>query len=145
MSDTVLQKNLYKFIKERNIQITELERKAELKKNSVYNIIKGISRKPSAEILQTIADTLGVSIKDLYNPNIKVNDYLGQDDYILFQKILPEIIKTIKKLNLVVSETEFSQTLNEVFNYYRPTPDESIDNKIIEWILYQRVQEKYSI
>ncbi|HJD65821.1 MAG TPA: helix-turn-helix transcriptional regulator [Rickettsia endosymbiont of Bembidion nr. Transversale] len=121
MSDTVLQKNLYKFIKERNIQITELERKAELKKNSVYNIIKGISRKPSAEILQTIADTLGVSIKDLYNPNIKVNDYLGQDDYILFQKILPEIIKTIKKLNLVVSETEFSQTLNEVFNYYRPT------------------------
>ncbi|ASX28171.1 transcriptional regulator [Rickettsia sp. MEAM1 (Bemisia tabaci)] len=145
MSDTVLQKNLYKFIKERNIQITELERKAELKKNSVYNIIKGISRKPSAEILQTIADTLGVLIKDLYNPNIKVNDYLGQDDYILFQKILPEIIKTIKKLNLVVSETEFSQTLNEVFNYYRPTPDESIDNKIIEWILHQRVQEKYSI
>ncbi|WP_342169932.1 helix-turn-helix transcriptional regulator [Rickettsia endosymbiont of Seladonia tumulorum] len=108
MSDTVLQKNLYKFIKERNIQITELERKAELKKNSVYNIIKGISRKPSAEILQTIADTLGVSIKDLYNPNIKVNDYLGQYYYILFQKILPEIIKTIKKLNLVVSETEFS-------------------------------------
>ncbi|MGI4753285.1 MAG: helix-turn-helix domain-containing protein [Janthinobacterium lividum] len=145
MSHTVLQKNLYKFIKERNIQITELERKAVLKKNSVYNIIKGISRKPSAEILQTIADTLGVSIKDLYNPNIKVNDYLGQDDYILFQKILPEIIKTIKKLNLVVSETEFSQTLNEVFNYYRPTPDESIDNKIIEWILHQRVQEKYSI
>ena len=145
MSDTVLQKNLYKFIKERNIQITELERKAELKKNSVYNIVKGISRKPSAEILQTIADTLGVSIKDLYSPNIKVNDYLGQDDYILFQKILPEIIKTIKKLNLVVSETEFSQTLNEVFNYYRPTPDESIDNKIIAWILHQRVQEKYSI
>lgn len=145
MLDTLLQKNLYKFIKERNIQITELERKAELKKNSVYNIIKGISRKPSAEILQTIADTLGVSIKDLYNPIIKVNDYLGQDDYILFQKILPEIIKTIKKLNLVVSETEFSQTLNEVFNYYRHTPDESIDNKIIEWILHQRVQEKYSI
>ncbi|HJD61143.1 MAG TPA: hypothetical protein LFV90_03155 [Rickettsia endosymbiont of Columbicola hoogstraali] len=58
---------------------------------------------------------------------------------------MPEIIKTIKKLNLVVSETEFAQTLNEVFNYYRPTPDESIDSEVVEWILHQRVQEKYSI
>jgi len=145
MSDTVLQKNLYKFIKERNIQITELERKAKLKKNSVYNIVKGISRKPSAEILQTIADTLGVSIKDLYDPNIKVNDYLNEDDYSLLEKILPEIIKTINKLNLVVSEIEFSQVLSEVFRYYRPVSDEIIKNEVIEWILQQRVQEKYSV
>jgi|GEM_PF-1410209 len=143
MLDTILQTNLYKFIRERNIQITELERKASLKKNSVYNIIKGISKKPSAEILQTIADTLGVSIKDLYDPNTKTNDYLNKDDYNLLEKILPEITKTIDKLNLVVSEIEFSQVLSEVFRYYRPVSDELIDGKVIEWILQKRVQEKY--
>jgi len=117
MSDTVLQKNLYKFIKERNIQITELERKSDLKKNSVYNIIKGISKKPSAEILQTIADTLGVTIKDLYDPAIKVNDYLNKHDYSLLEKTFPKIINTINELNLVVSELEFTQVLSEVFRY----------------------------
>ncbi|WP_341790512.1 helix-turn-helix transcriptional regulator [Rickettsia endosymbiont of Polydrusus tereticollis] len=143
MSDTVLQKNLYKFIKERNIQIKELEIKAGLKKNSAYNILKGISKKPSAEMLQTIADTLGVTIKDLYDPTIKVNDFLNEKDYLLIEKILPEIIKTINKLNLVVSEVEFAHVFSEVFRYYRSMPEEDIDNKVIEWILHQRVQEKY--
>ena len=51
MSYTTLQKNLERIVKDRNYQITELERKAGLKKNNIYNIIKGISKKPSAELL----------------------------------------------------------------------------------------------
>ena len=81
MSYTTLQKNLEKIIKDRNYQITELERRAGLKKNNIYNILKGISKKPSAELLQAVADALGVTVKDLYNPSVETRDYLNNDDF----------------------------------------------------------------
>jgi hypothetical protein len=61
------------------------------------------------------------------------------------EKTFPKIINTINELNLVVSELEFTQVLSEVFRYYRSLPDENIDKQVIEWILHQRVQEKYKL
>ena len=98
MSYTTLQKNLGKIIKDRNYQITELERKAGLKKNNIYNILKGMSKKPSAELLQAVADALGVTVKDLYNPSVETRDYLNNEDFDLMEKVIKTIIEEVKNL-----------------------------------------------
>lgn len=60
-----LQKKLQTFIRDNNMTIGELERKAGLRLNAVRNIINGLSKKPSAETLQAVADTFNCSVKDL--------------------------------------------------------------------------------
>ena len=51
-------------MQERNLSIVELERRAGLK-GGVRNILSGLSKKPSAETLQAIADVLDCSVRDL--------------------------------------------------------------------------------
>ncbi|WP_342278549.1 helix-turn-helix transcriptional regulator [Candidatus Tisiphia endosymbiont of Myopa tessellatipennis] len=142
MSYTTLQKNLDKIIKDRNYQVTELERKAGLKKNNIYNILKGISKKPSAELLQTVADVLGVTVKDLYNPFIETKNYLNNDDFELMEKILKTVIEEIKNLKLEVTEVDLVNIMLEVFNYSKPEPKKELEKRFINWILQQRIQKK---
>lgn len=142
MSYTTLQKNLEKIIKDRNYQITELERRAGLKKNNIYNILKGISKKPSAELLQAVADALGVTVKDLYNPSAETTDYLNNDDFELMEKVLKNIIEEVKNLKLKVTEVDLVNIILEVFNYSKPDPKKELDRKFINWILQQRIQKK---
>lgn len=52
-------------MKAKNISISSLEREAGLKTHAVRNIIRGKSKKPSAEIMQAIADVLGCTVRDL--------------------------------------------------------------------------------
>lgn len=142
MSYATLQKNLEKIIKERNYQITELERKAGLKKNNIYNILKGISKKPSAELLQAVADALGVTVKDLYNPTAETRNYLNEDDFALIEKILKNVIEEIRNLDLKVTEVDLVNVVLEVFNYSKPDSQKELDKKFINWILQQRVHKK---
>ncbi|WP_367363993.1 helix-turn-helix domain-containing protein [Candidatus Tisiphia endosymbiont of Nedyus quadrimaculatus] len=142
MSYTTLQKNLDKIIKDRNYQVTELERKAGLKKNNIYNILKGISKKPSAELLQTVADVLGVTVKDLYNPFIETKNYLNNDDFELMEKVLKTVIEEIKNLKLEVTEVDLVNIMLEVFNYSKPEPKKELEKRFINWILQQRIQKK---
>lgn len=142
MSYTTLQKNLEKIIKDRNYQITELERKAGLKKNNIYNILKGISKKPSAELLQAVADALGVTVKDLYSPLVKVRDYLNNEDFELMEKVLKNIIEEVKNLKLKVTEVDLVNVVLEVFNYSRSEPKKELDKKFINWVLQQRIQKR---
>jgi transcriptional regulator with XRE-family HTH domain len=142
MSYTTLQKNLDKIIKDRNYQVTELERKAGLKKNNIYNILKGISKKPSAELLQTVADVLGVTVKDLYNPFIETKNCLNNDDFELMEKVLKTVIEEIKNLKLEVTEVDLVNIMLEVFNYSKPEPKKELEKRFINWILQQRVQKK---
>lgn len=142
MSYTTLQKNLGKIIKDRNYQITELERKAGLKKNNIYNILKGMSKKPSAELLQAVADALGVTVKDLYNPLVETRDYLNNEDFDLMEKVIKTIIEEVKNLKLKVTEVDLVNIILEVFNYSKPEPKKELDKKFINWILQQRIKPK---
>jgi len=139
MSYTTLQKNLERIVKDRNYQITELERKAGLKKNNIYNIIKGISKKPSAELLQSVADALGITIKDLYNPAIENTVYLNDNDFKLMENVLKSIIEEAQKIQLKITEVELTNIMLEVFKYSKPDPKQNIDKKFINWLLHQRI------
>lgn len=62
---TALARQISTRMKAKNISILTLEREAGLKTHAVRNILRGHSKRPSAETLQAIADMLGCTVKGL--------------------------------------------------------------------------------
>ncbi|OZG31475.1 MULTISPECIES: helix-turn-helix domain-containing protein [Rickettsieae] len=142
MSYNALQKNLEKLIKDHNYQIADLERKAGLRKNNVYNIIKGISRKPSAELLQAVADVFGLTVKDLFTMPTESYPFLTSEDLDLLIKVAEQVIIEIKAQQLSVSCNDATLIINEVFNYSSESKLTLPDEKFIKWVLKHKYNQR---
>lgn len=64
---TPIAKQILTRMKAKDFSLSELGKAADLKLHAIQNILRGTSKKPSAESLQAIADALGCSVKDLLN------------------------------------------------------------------------------
>lgn len=64
---TPIAKQILTRMKAKDFSLSELGKAAGLKLHAIQNILRGTSKKPSAEILQAIADALDCSVKDLLN------------------------------------------------------------------------------
>lgn len=64
---TPIAKQISTRMKAKDISVRILEKEAGLKSHAVQNILRGNSKKPSAEILQAVADVLRCTVKDLLN------------------------------------------------------------------------------
>lgn len=62
---TQLAKQIEMRMKARNLSVAALEREAGLTTHSVKNILRGKSKRPSAEVVQAVADVLGCTVKEL--------------------------------------------------------------------------------
>lgn len=142
MSNSALQKNLERLIKEKDYQIAGLERRAGLRKNNIYNILKGLSKKPSAEILQSIADTLGVSVKDLYSSSTSSRKFLNKDDYSLIEKVIKKTTETTQNLNIEMTLVDFINVTKEIFEYSAISETNEPDDRFIRWTLQQKFKSK---
>ncbi|WP_375327172.1 helix-turn-helix domain-containing protein [Candidatus Tisiphia endosymbiont of Nemotelus uliginosus] len=142
MSYTALQKNLEKLIKDHNYQIADLERKAGLRKNNIYNIIKGISKKPSAELLQAVADVFGLTVKDLFTMATSSYPSLTSEDLDLLTTVAQQVIAEIKAQQLKVSGMDVTSIINEVFDYSVESKLPVADEKFIKWILKQKYSQR---
>jgi transcriptional regulator with XRE-family HTH domain len=65
---TSVAKHISTRMRAKNLSLSELEKEAGLKRHTVQNIMRGRSKRPSADILQAVADVLGCSVKDLLTP-----------------------------------------------------------------------------
>jgi hypothetical protein len=136
MTDSVLQRNLARLLKEQDIQVHELERMAGLKKNNVYYILKGISKKPSAEIIQSIASTLGVSINDLLeNPVAREEIYLTDKHTKLITDIIQKLEQQRIASGLKLKYSQLISLVGEVYNYALTSGVLEADEKFIRWTL----------
>lgn len=62
---TALAKQLAARMRAKNLTVSQLERKANINSHGALNILRGNSKRPSAEILHAIATVLGCDISDL--------------------------------------------------------------------------------
>lgn len=138
MSKTTLQKNLSRLIEQQNYHISELEQKAGLRKNNVYNILKGSSKKPSAQILQAIADVFGITVKDLFSTSIEKIKYLTKPDMVLIEKTVQAVINEVIDLNIEVTSTDFVNIVKEVFDYSSSEQLHEPDTRFLRWTLKQK-------
>src|SRR5476651_370756 len=66
---TQIAKQISTRMRAKNLTLSTLEREAGLTTHFVQSILRGKSKKPSAESLQAIADVLGCTVKDLLDKN----------------------------------------------------------------------------
>ena len=111
MSYQILKRNLETIIKQKCLNITELERKAGLKKNNIYNITRGLSKNPSIETIQRIADALGITLKELYKEDFSEekseNNFLNQDHLMLLDKVVSTVVGEVINLDLRITENNY--------------------------------------
>lgn len=145
MSYENIRKNIVTLMEANRYEVHELERRAGLKKNNIYNIIKGLSKKPSAEILYSIAIVFGVSIEDLMRDNITSPKYLDNTELELMASTVKAVTDEIKKLKLNVTEVDIVNITQESLAYCLANKMRKLDKKFINWVLVQKYGHRTTI
>ena len=138
MRYTNLQKNLEALIRDRGCSITEAERRSGAKKNSLYNILSGASKKPSAEILQLYADFFGVTVKDLLAEDMNEQTYLSMEEIILLKEIVNYTAEESVKEKLNLTLVDFINIAKSSIDYAASSKEIKFDEKFTKWLLHQK-------
>ncbi len=142
-----LQKQLSERIEASNFSVNALEKKAGLKRSAVRNILQGFSKKPSADVLLSIAEALNCTVDDLIGSrsssdvvpsNIKStskprnlhpwNDTLYIEAVKLVSKILHE-----KDMQLKSEQT--IALINESYKYSLDKGSDEVDVDFTKWLV----------
>lgn len=138
---TNLQKQLQTRLEAKNLSINALEKQAGLRRSAVRNIILGFSKKPSAEVLSSIASILECSVDDLIGrsastPN-KFTPTTGTHPW--NEKLFIDAIKaTSKALHDKQLDLKLEQVLamaTETYKYSLGKKSEHIDKDFINWLV----------
>lgn len=143
---TNLAKQISVRLKAKNLSVNMLEKEAGLKARTVQNILRGKSKRPSAELLQAIADVLDCTIKDLLEDleHFQEDTSSKTENEILAGKYEhPELLeKIVKIINDKIKERGNSLTNQQIFicieqvyiNSFQKEPAE-IDPAFIDWFI----------
>lgn len=131
MSVEIIKKNILRILEERDLKLSELEKKAGTNRN-IYEILRGRNIKPSAHIIKQIANALSIGYHELLDePSQK--DYI--QDYILFSEASILLIEELKQLytQIKISYSAFSALVQEICSYSIETGNKNIDKQFVKW------------
>jgi len=142
--ESYLQKRIRNYLDATGLSISALERKAGLKINVARNIVRGQSKRPTAETLQAIANAMDCTIQDLLGVQKEV--FPSQDKHTpekslclehpnLLEDSLHCILKIIQenKCRLTVKQTLL--LLEEVYAYTLKKEPPKVDPDFVEWFV----------
>lgn len=146
MMSTPLAKQISARLTAKNLSVHMLEREAGLKAHAVQNILRGKSKKPSAELLQAVADVLGCTIKELLgNHDIFQEEELTKTKKEILEgsydqpELLEEIIKMVnKKIQASKEQLTTQQVLTCVQEVYLNSLQKDppyINKEFIDWYI----------
>lgn len=146
--ESSLQRKIKDYLETNNVSVAALERNAGLKTNVARNILRGISRKPTAVTLRAIADVMGCTVEELLGdrgevsqPRTKPSSHrtLPLESPELLDNVLHSILAVIQKNNyqLTVQQTLF--ILEEVYAYTIKKESPMIDKDFVEWFVKRTI------
>jgi len=139
MSYELLKDNIESLISQKNYRVSKVEELAGIKHGNLSNILTGRSKKPSAEILLSIANVFGVTVEELFkNKAIQPSKYLTKEELNLFLNIITYLSNQIESKKIPIYYKDFIFMINEVYEYSSSNGDNQIDNKFIDWYLKQK-------
>lgn len=139
---TPLQETLKAYLEKHGLSVAELERQAGLKLNVLRNIIKGQSRKPTAETLRGIAGAIGCSVEDLLAGRTETTSEFNKllnSPKVEHPQLLQDTLKAIldyakrNKLTFTVQQTLF--ILEETYAYFIQKTPPQIDTDFMDWFI----------
>lgn len=139
MSYELLKDNIESLIEQRNYKVSKVEDLAGLKPGNISNILSGRSKKPSAEILLSIAKVFGVTVEDLFqNKDIHSASHLSSKEISLLLDIVGYLSNNIKALEIKIYYKDFISVINDIFEYSIENQDYELDKKFIDWYIKQK-------
>jgi transcriptional regulator with XRE-family HTH domain len=146
-----LAKQISARMKAKSLSVTMLEREAGLKTHAVQNILRGKSKKPSAELLQAVADVLGCTVKEL----LETQDIFEEDEASLpknellenpyeYPALLQETVKLVNdKLRSNTSSISTQQALTcieEIYLHSLQKDPSKVDQDFADWFIELMVE-----
>ncbi|WP_341751293.1 MULTISPECIES: helix-turn-helix domain-containing protein [unclassified Candidatus Tisiphia] len=128
-----LQARLNSLMAQKNINAIDIERKTGLSRNTVYSILYGSSKNPSANNLQLIAKALDINLEALVIDNEINLEILTIDQIKIFSKATSATINILIERNLSFSLRNLTTLIKEVYEY--ALKKQSVDNTFIDWII----------
>lgn len=142
----VIKKQILARLQEKNLNISNLEKKAGLPKNSVRNIMLGTSNNPGIVSLEAIAKVLECSIDELIGKVYKADTEVKAKSNIehkwvrkLFYDILDHIANYIEKMDHTLSMEKILFLIKESYTYSLERNKGQLDKKFVEWLIEKNV------
>lgn len=134
---TALQKNLRSQIKEKNLSVHALEKKSGLKPGAIQNILQGKSKKPSADLIFSIAQQLGCSVEELLQTNLAVPSKTQRKKWIpsLYMDALKVVNSILSDRELQFSKEALLNLVDETYLYSLEGNFDKADQKFAEWLI----------
>lgn len=146
--ESFLQRRIKNYLDATGLSVSALERQAGLKINVARNILRGQSKKPSAETLQAIANVMECSVQDLLG--IKKESFTSSmrppDDgspLVESPEILNEALQCTLKIikengyNITVKQT--LAIVEEVYAYSMKKSPPHVEVDFVEWFIKRMV------
>ncbi len=130
-------------MKAKNLSASALEREAGLKNHSVRNILRGKIKKPSAQVLQAVADVLECSVRDLLTGITEAEEDAPQkklleapyDHQQLFLEAVQILTQAIQERQLTLSLKQFYTCLEEITLHALQAQEPKVDPAFVDWFL----------
>jgi transcriptional regulator with XRE-family HTH domain len=152
MQGKIMSSYLQEQIKERmgakNLTIYALEKKAGLNRSAVRNILQGFSKKPSADILKSIATVLECTLDDLVGSNEVSSEVLKstsrtptniRETHMWKETLFFDAVKTISHLiaekSLVLKLDQVTGLINEAYKYSISKNSDHVDQDFCKWLV----------
>ena len=132
---TNLSTKISELMAQKRMGAPDIERETGLNRNTVYSIISGHTKNPSANNLQLIAKALGVKLENLLidNEEIKIDNLSHEEMKVLADAAAVTINIVIEK-NLYCSLNKLFSLIKEVYQYSIKSTPFFVDSKFIDWL-----------
>jgi transcriptional regulator with XRE-family HTH domain len=131
-----LQQRIQDLMTQKNMGATDIERKTGLNRNTIYGIVAGNSKNPSAYNLQLIAKALDVSLESMLVDEEEIKlDILNHAQMKAFCEATSSTINIIIEKNLNFSLDKLISLIKEVYQYSIKIDPPTIDDRFIHWMI----------
>lgn len=137
-----IQRKIDTYLKETGLSVAALEKKAGLKINVLRNIVKGQSKRPTAETLHKIANAMGCTVPDLLG--VKVSGEFGSNTVTdstpnlesldLFQEAIQAVLESIEETHGKITVRQALNLVEEVYLYSLKKEPPVIDKDFVKWL-----------
>ena len=131
-----LPKKISQLMTSKKINAVDLERETGLNRNTVYSIVAGRSKNPSAQNLQLIAQALGVTLESILmdEEEMRINS-LSEQQMQAFAATTSATVNIIVANKLNFSLDKLISIIREVYKYTLKATPPSVDERFIDWLL----------
>ena len=133
-----IKKRIELFSKSQFLTIKDLEAKAGLKRNSIWNFLNGRTKVPRIDTLISTSEALNCSLEELVfgkKPKIELDSTKG---LVLFQDSFNHVIEFLKINNVFPCSEDVLNTVFELYSYCLKEESEKVDVKIADYLLRKK-------